>query len=78
MNRDPYAIALDNSLTEINKAYPDINHSFLFTKTGSIITGDKETDEKTMNSILESFQSMNEKAKIIGNLKNIQINEENG
>ena len=78
MNRDPYAIALDNALTEIKKAYPDINHSFLFTKTGSIITGDKETDEKTMNNVLESFQSISEKAKIIGNLKNIHINGENG
>ncbi len=78
MNRDPYAIALENALTEINKAYPDISHSFLFTKTGSIITGDNETDEKTMNSILESFQSMNDQAKIIGNLKNIHINGENG
>ena len=42
MNRDPYAIALNSALTEIKKAYPDINHSFLFTNKGSIITGDQE------------------------------------
>ena len=78
MNRDPYAIALDNALTEIKNAYPDIKHSFLFTKTGSISTGDQETDEKTINSILESFHYMNEKAEAIGNLKSVHINGENG
>ena len=78
MNRDSYAIALNNAIAEINKAYPDIKNSFLFTKTGSIITGDQESDEETMNSILESFESMNEKAKVIGDLKSVSINGKNG
>ena len=78
MNRDPYANALHSALTEIKNAYPDINHSFLFTKTGSVIAGDQETDIKTMNNMLESFQFMNEKAKVIGNLKSVQINGKNG
>jgi hypothetical protein len=78
MNRDPYANALNSALTEIKNAYPDITHSFLFTKTGSIITGDQETDPETMNSILESFQTIKEKANVIGNLKTFQINGKNG
>lgn len=78
MNRDPYAIALNNALTEIKKAYPDIKNSFLFTKNGTIITGDQETDEETMNNILESFQTMKEKAKVIGNLKSFHITGKNG
>ena len=78
MNMDPYAIALNNALTEIKNAYPDITHSFLFTKTGSIITGDQETDTKNMNSILESFESMNEKAKVIGDIKSVSITGKNG
>lgn len=78
MNRDPYAIALNNALTEIKKAYPDVKNSFIFTKTGTIITGDQETDEETMNNILESFQTMKEKAKVIGNLKSFHINGKNG
>jgi hypothetical protein len=78
MNRDPYAIALNNALSEIKKAYPDTKNSFLFTKTGSIISGDQETDETTMNDIIESIQTMKEKAKIIGDLKTIQINGKNG
>ncbi len=78
MNRDPYAIALNNALTEIKKAYPDINHSFLFTDNGSIITGDQKTDTKTINNMLESFQTLKEKAKVIGNLKSLHINGKNG
>ncbi len=77
MNRDIYAIALNNALTEIKNAYPDIHHSFLFTKTGSIITSDLETDEETMNKILESFEVINEKSKVIGDLKKVYISGKN-
>jgi len=78
MNRDPYAIALNSALTEIKKAYPDIKKSFIFTKNGTIITGDQETDEKTMNNVLESFENLKEKAKAIGNLKSFNITGKNG
>ncbi len=78
MNRDPYAIALNSAMTEIKKAYPDIKNSFIFTKNGTIITGDQETDEKTMNNILESFENLKEKAKAIGNLKSFHITAKNG
>lgn len=78
MNRDPYATALNSALTDIKNEYPGITHSFLFTKTGSIITGDQETDEETMNNILESFQIIKEDAKIIGNITSFQINGKNG
>ena len=77
MNRDLYTIALTNALTEIKKAYPDIHHSLLFTTDSTVIARDKEADEKTMNIILDSFQSMNENAKAIGNLKSFQINGKN-
>jgi len=78
MNRDPYAIALDSALTEIKKAYPDIKNSFIFTKNGTIITGDQETDEKTMNNVRETFENLKEKAKAIGNLKSFHITAKNG
>jgi len=78
MNRDPYAIALNSALTEIKRAYPDIKNSFIFTKSGTIITGDQETDETTMNNILESFENLKEKAKAIGNLKGFRITGKNG
>jgi len=78
MNRDPYAGALNNALTEIKKAYPDIKHSFLFTENGVIVTGDAETKEETMKEIIESFETLRDKAKIIGNLQGFQINGKNG
>ena len=78
MNRDPYAIALNSAMTEIKKAYPDIKNSFIFTKNGTIITGDQETDEKTINNILESFENLKEKTKTIGNLKSFHITAKNG
>jgi len=78
MNRDSYAIALNNAMTEIKKAYPDIKNSFIFTKNGNIITGDQEADEKTTNNVLESFENLKEKTKAIGNLKSVQITGKNG
>ena len=78
MNRDSYAIALNSALTEIKKAYPDIKNSFIFTKNGTIITGDQETDKKTMNNILESFENLKEKTKTIGTLNSFSITAKNG
>jgi hypothetical protein len=78
MNRDPYAIALNSAMNEIKRAYPDIKNSFIFTKNDTIISGDQETDEKTMNNILESFENLKEKTKAIGNLKGFRITGKNG
>ncbi len=41
MKRDLYAEALKNTLTEIRNVCPDINSSFIFTKDGTIVTGEK-------------------------------------
>jgi len=78
MNRETYAIALNKALTEINKAYPDIKHSFIFTPNKSLIARDQQTDEKTMENILESLETLKEKAKTIGNLQSFHINAKNG
>ena len=78
MNRETYAIALNNALTEIKKAYPAINHSFIFTSNKSIIARDQETDEKTMENILELLETLKQKTKIIGNLQSLYINAKNG
>ena len=78
MNREAYAIALNNTLTEITKAYPDIKHSFIFNHNKSIIVRDQETDEKTMEKIIESLETLKQKAKTIGNLQSFYINAKNG
>ena len=78
MNREPYAIALDTALAEIQKAYPGIHHSFLFTNTGSMVSKDPETDEETVDDVLESFEELKEKAEAIGGLKNFSATTEKG
>jgi predicted regulator of Ras-like GTPase activity (Roadblock/LC7/MglB family)/translation initiation factor IF-1 len=78
MNRDPYAIALNNAMTEIKKAYPDVQTSFIFTKEGTILTEDQETDQNTMNNVLESFENLKEKIKAIGKLESFYIIAKNG
>ena len=78
MNRDPYVTALNNALTEIQKAYPDITHSFIFTNDGETIAGNAETDEKILNKVSESFENLKEKAQTMGKLTNCTINGTNG
>jgi chemotaxis protein histidine kinase CheA len=78
MNREPYAIALDTALTEIQKAYPGIHHSFLFTNTGSMISKDPETDQETIDNVLEAFEELKEKTEAIGGLKNFSATTEKG
>ncbi|MCW4034776.1 MAG: hypothetical protein NWF03_05370 [Candidatus Bathyarchaeota archaeon] len=78
MNRDPYAVALSNALTEIQTAYPDINHSFIFTQDNTIISQDPKIDQRTMNRIMESFEELKEKTKPIGDIQNFQFSTKTG
>lgn len=78
MSRDPYAIALGNAMTEIKKAFPEIQSSFIFAKDQKIITGNPETEQEKVHSILESFQAIQEKTQVIGNLKGFQITGKKG
>ena len=78
MDRDPYAVVLNNALNEIKKAYPNIKHSFIFSKNGTIVTGDAETNEENMKKIIASFRTLSDKTKVIGNLQGFQVNGKNG
>lgn len=77
MDTDQYSSALYNALNEIKKAYPDIKHSFIFSENGALITGDQETKDKNTKVIIESFETLRDKSKIIGNLQEFQINGKN-
>jgi len=78
MDKDPYAVALKNALTEIKKICPGVSRSFIFRKDGTIVTGDSETEEEIMEKMVHSFQSVKEKADTIGNLKDLYVNGKNG
>ncbi len=75
MNEDVYAIALKTALTEIQNVCDGIKWSFIFTKDGTIISGN---DDKAINSEItktaSSFQSLTEKAKTVGGLDQLLIN----
>jgi len=78
MSKNAYTDALKNTLTEIKKICPDVSCSFIFTKDGTIVTGDSETAEETIQKTMYSFQSIAEKEDMIGGLKALIINGENG
>lgn len=78
MNRDSYANALKTTLTEIQKAYPDLTHSFIFTQNENIISGEQETEENTMNTVLDAFANLKEKAETIGEIKDLHITGKKG
>lgn len=78
MNKDRYAEALKNTLTEIRNICPDINSSFIFTKDGAVIAGDPETTDMTIKKTLHSFQNITEKAGIIGGLHNFSVDGDKG
>jgi virulence-associated protein VapD len=78
MNRELYAVALNNALKEIKKAYPEIHHSFIFSNNSNIIAADTETDQETMKKIQEAFEKIKENSKVIGDIKKFQINSKNG
>jgi predicted regulator of Ras-like GTPase activity (Roadblock/LC7/MglB family) len=78
MSRDPSTIALNNTMIEIKKAYPDIQTSYIFTEEGDILTEDQETDQNIINNVQESLENLKEKTKAIGKLKSFQINTKKG
>jgi len=78
MSQNAYADVLNNALTEIHKICPDISRSFIFTRDGTIFAGDSETAEETVEKTVHSFQSIVEKEDMIGGLRALIIDGENG
>lgn len=75
MNEEVYAIALKSALTEIQNACAGIKWSFIFTKDGTIISGnDDKTISPEITKAASSFQSLTEKAGAIGGLNQLLIN----
>jgi len=78
MNEETYNIALRNALIEIKNAYSDLNWSFLLTSNGTVITSEENTVDPNMAKAASSFQSLAEKAGVVGGLDNMLINGEKG
>jgi len=78
MSQNAYADALKNALTEIKKICSDVSRSFIFRRDGMIVAGDSETTKETVEKTVHSFQSIVEKEDMIGGLKALIIDGENG
>jgi len=78
VNNEAYSIALQNALTEIKNICPDVNTSFLFDKEGSIIAGDDETQEVSLEKTVSSMEGIFNKAETIGDLDVLVVNGRKG
>ena len=79
MNEEVYAIALKSALTEIQNACEGIKWSFIFTKDGTIISGnDDKAIGPEITKAASSFQSLTEKAGAVGGLDQLLINGDKG
>ena len=78
MSEDTYANALTTALTEVRNICPDITRSFIFTKEGNIIAEATQDAEVSTEKTIYSFQSLIEKADIIGGLITFLVNGNKG
>jgi len=78
MSKDVFAAALRNSLNEIRAICPEVSCSFVFTKDGIVVAGDARADNTTMEKAARSFQSVAEKADVVGGLDTLLIDGDKG
>lgn len=73
MNNEFYSFALKTTLNEIQNTYPDMKNSFMFAEDGEIIAQNETTSEKTIIHTVDSFDSILEKAEVLGGIDNAII-----
>jgi len=78
MSEDIWASALRTALTEVRSIYPEITRSFIFTKEGTIVAEVAQDAEVSTERTIHSFQSLIEKAGIIGGLNTFLVNGNKG
>jgi archaellum component FlaD/FlaE len=77
MNNNVYAFALKSTLDEIQGICPDVSNTFIF-KDGKILAKDETTNEKSVNSTIDAFDAIKERADAIGGLEAVTIQGDNG
>lgn len=78
MSKEAYAFALRNALNEIRNICPDVQTSFLFDKEATLVAGDSEAPEATLEKVVGSLEGMLEKADTIGGLNSLVIEGSKG
>lgn len=73
MSNEAYAFALKNALTEIRNVCPDVQTCFLFDKDATVVAGDAETPEATLERVVSSLEGILEKVDTIGGLNSLVV-----
>lgn len=77
MDEEILNTALKNALAEIKNSISDVRWSFILTKDGTIVSGEDSIDPN-LEKAASSFQSLAEKASVIGGLDSMLISGEKG
>jgi predicted regulator of Ras-like GTPase activity (Roadblock/LC7/MglB family) len=78
MNKEAYAVALTNALTEIRNVCPDVQTSFLFDKDATLVAGDSEAPEATLHRVVGSLEGILNKSDTLGGLNSLAIEGSRG
>jgi len=78
MNEEVYAAALKNALVEIKNVCPDINKAFILMDNGTIVAGDEQSAEPSVEKAVNTLQSLTEKASSVGGLDDLLIDGDKG
>ena len=77
MSSEVYTLALENTLHEIQNAYPGVTSNFIF-KDGKILARDKNTNEENATQTIAAYDAIAERTDILGGLETITIQSSEG
>jgi predicted regulator of Ras-like GTPase activity (Roadblock/LC7/MglB family) len=69
-----YSTALKNTLEEMRKVCPDIQHAFVYNANGEVVAGDADTPQKVMVHVIDAFDSILERAEAVGDVEAVTLN----
>jgi len=78
MNEEIYAVALKTALIEIKNVCPDINSAFILMDNGTIVAGDEQAVDPSIERAVNSLQDLTEKAGSVGGLNDLLIDGDKG
>jgi len=78
MNEEVYAAALKTALVEIKNVCPSIKKAFILMDNGTIVAGDEQAVDPSVERAVNSLQSLAEKAVSVGGLNDLLIDGDKG
>ena len=78
MSEEVYTVALKTALVEIKNICPDIDKAFILMDNGTIVAGDEQAVDPSVERAVNSLQSLVEKAAGVGGLNDLLIDGDKG